>query len=325
MCRFRTLRIAGMIALLLPLSLQAMQPNVKTVSFKSDSVGRTMKYNLVLPAKYEQGTERYPVLYLLHGLTSNYTAWALMKVPEYAKTLDVIVIMPDVGNSWYVNWCKCDEGQKNNWEDAIIKDLISHVDSTYRTVARREGRAINGLSMGGYGGMMLGLKHPDLFCSIGSHSGALGFAKGYSERLQQGKDSPKSTRTPSDVPNPNIGIEGFSSQKERTPLGVCFATAADCDNYDPFKLVLKVPKDKLPHIYFDCGTEDRLIASNLEFVKVLTDNKIPFTFGESAGGHVPPYWTREVGYSMAMQYAQMQREMAKKAAEGAAKKGEATK
>ncbi len=325
MCRHRSLCIAGMLALLLPLSLQAQQPNVKTVSFKSDSVGRTMKYNLVLPAKYEQGTERYPVLYLLHGLTSNYTAWALMKVPEYAKTLDVIVIMPDVGNSWYVNWCKCDEGQKNNWEDAIIKDLISHVDSTYRTVARREGRAINGLSMGGYGGMMLGLKHPDLFCSIGSHSGALGFAKGYSERLQQGKDSPKSTRTPSDVPNPNIGIEGFSSQKERTPLGVCFATAADCDNYDPFKLVLKVPKDKLPHIYFDCGTEDRLIASNLEFVKVLTDNKIPFTFGESAGGHVPPYWTREVGYSMAMQYAQMQREMAKKAAEGAAKKGEATK
>lgn len=319
MPRLRSLCIAGMIAMLLPIYLQAQQPNVKTVSFESESVGRTMKYNLVLPARYEQGTERYPVLYLLHGLTSNYTAWALMKVPEYARTMDVIVIMPDVGNSWYVNWSKSDEGQKNNWEDAIIKDLISHVDSTYRTVVRREGRAINGLSMGGYGGMMLGLKHPDLFCSIGSHSGALGFAKSYGERLQQGKDSPKSTRTPSDVPNPNIGIKGFSSQKERTPLGVCFANGEECDNYDPFKLVLKIPKDKLPHIYFDCGTEDRLITSNLEFVKVLTDNKIPFTFGESAGGHVPPYWIREVGYSMAMQYAQMQREMAKKA-EGDTKK-----
>ncbi len=313
MCRLRTLRIAGMLALLFPLSLQAQQPNVKTVSFKSDSVGRTMKYNLVLPAKYEQGTERYPVLYLLHGLTSNYTAWALMKVPEYALSMNVIVIMPDVGNSWYVNWAKSDEGRKNNWEDAIIKDLISHVDSTYRTIAKREGRAINGLSMGGYGGMMLGLKHPDMFCSIGSHSGALAFAKSYGERLRSGNNQTKTARTPSDAPNPRIGIEGFSSQKERTPLGVCFATAEDCDNYDPFKLVLKTPKEKLPHIYFDCGTEDRLIASNLEFVKVLTDNKIPFTFGESPGGHMPPYWMREVGYSMAMQYAQMQREMAKKA------------
>lgn len=300
------------LALLLPVCLHAQQPNVKTVSFKSDSVGRTMKYNLVLPANYDKGSDRYPVLYLLHGLTSNYTAWALMKVPEYAKPLDVIVIMPDVGNSWYVNWSKSDEGQKNNWEDAIIKDLITHVDSTYRTIAKREGRAINGLSMGGYGGMMLGLKHHDMFCSIGSHSGALGFAKGYAERLASGKDQPKNNRTPSDAPNKSIGIEGFSSQKERTPLGVCFATKEDCEKYDPFKLVLQIPKEKLPHIYFDCGTEDRLIASNLEFMKVLTDNKIPFTFGESAGGHVPPYWAREVGYSMNMQYAHMQRELAKK-------------
>ena len=61
-----------------------------------------------------------------------------------------------------------DEGQKNAWEDFIVKDLIGHVDATYRTIARREGRAINGLSMGGYGGLTVGLRHPDLFCSIGS-------------------------------------------------------------------------------------------------------------------------------------------------------------
>ena len=91
-----------------------------------------------------------------------------MGVPEYARAYDLIVVMPDAGNSWYVNWAKSEDGQKNRWEDCLIKDLIGHVDATYRTVARREGRAINGLSMGGYGGLMLGLRHPDLFCSIGS-------------------------------------------------------------------------------------------------------------------------------------------------------------
>ena len=75
-------------------------------------------------------------------------------------------------------------GQKNAWEDYIVKDLIGHVDGTYRTIAKREGRAINGLSMGGYGALMLGLRHPDMFCSIGSHSGALAFAE-RGERISQ--------------------------------------------------------------------------------------------------------------------------------------------
>lgn len=303
---------ALMLTLFVASSLVAQQPQsgVKTVSFKSDSVGRTMKFNIVLPVKYEGSSDRYPVLYLLHGLTSNYTAWARMKVPEYAKAYDLIVVMPDVGNSWYVNWAKNEDGQKNNWEDSITRDLINYVDANYRTIARREGRAINGLSMGGYGGLMLGLKHPELFCSVGSHSGAIAFAKGASERIRSGQDSQKSTRKPSEKTDPNIGIEGFSSQLERTPKGICFEKSEDCDACDPFKIVLKLPKDKLPHIYFDCGTEDRLIASNLEFMKVLTDNKIPFSFSQSPGGHVPSYWTREVGNSMAAQYAAIQKQLA---------------
>lgn len=320
----RTSLVASLLCLMPVQLLQAQsQPlPVKTVAFRSESVGRTMKFNLILPAKYEQSTERYPVLYLLHGLTSNYTAWARMKVPDYAAQYDMIVVMPDVGNSWYANWSKNEGGQRNNWEDGIIKDLIGYVDAHYRTVARREGRAINGLSMGGYGGLMLGLKHLDLFCSIGSHSGAVAFAKSMGERLREGRESAKSNRTPSEVPDKNIGIEGFSSQKERTPQGQLFATAEECDACDPFKLVMKLPKDKMPHIYFDCGTEDRLISSNLDFVKLLSDNKIPFSFSQSGGGHVPAYWSREVGNSMASQYAVMRRAMqaaARKNDQGAGK------
>jgi putative tributyrin esterase len=294
---------------------------VKTVEFSSASVGRKMKYNITLPAKYDQTTDRYPVLYLLHGYSSNYTAWARLGAGEYARGYDLIVVMPDVGNSWYVNWAKSEGGQKNAWEDFIIKDLIGHVDSTYRTIAKREGRAINGLSMGGYGGLVLGLRHPDLFCSIGSESGAISFAKQVGERLKDGKDLPKPTRPLSAVPDPKIGMEGFSSQVERSPKGKIFATPEECAAYDPFQLVLKVPAEKLPHICIDCGTEDRLLTGAQDFEKLLKENKIPFTYAQSKGEHKGPYWAREVGVAMAVQYAIIQRNLAeaRKAAAGEAK------
>src|SRR5262249_50088489 len=161
--------------------------------------------------------------------------WARMQVPAYARDHELIVVMPDAGNSWYVNWAKSEDGQKNNWEDAIVKDLVGHVDASFRTIAKREGRAINGLSMGGFGGVALGLKHPELFCSVGSHSGAVAFAKQMGERLQSGNVTPKKKgKPPSPLPDPRIGIENFSSQVERSPKGQIFTKPEECAAYDPF-------------------------------------------------------------------------------------------
>jgi putative tributyrin esterase len=287
-------------------------PAYKTVEFDSPSVGRKMKYNIVLPTQYEESSERYPVLYLLHGYSSNYTAWVRMGVPAYAKNFKLIVVMPDAGNSWYVNWAKSEEGQKNAWEDAIIKDLIGHIDSTYRTVATRSGRAINGLSMGGYGGLMLGLRHPDLFCSVGSQSGALAFAKQYGERIKENKPMPP--RQLKNEPNKQIGIEGFMSQVERSPKGALFVTPEDAGAYDPFQIVLKIPADQMPHICIDCGTEDRLLGASQDFMKLMMEHKIPFTYSQSKGEHKAAYWTREVGEAMAIQMVILQRNMAAKPA-----------
>lgn len=286
---------------------------VKTVEFRGESVGRTLKYNICLPAGYETSTERYPVLYLLHGFSSNYTAWERLGVPFYAQFYQMIVVMPDGGNSWYVNWARSDGGQKNAWEDFMVKDLIGHVDSNFRTIAKREGRAINGLSMGGYGGMVLGLRHPDLFCSIGSESGALAFAATAKEAVQRAKEDKDDDATPprSDAPNPVIGIPGFSSQRERTPKGRIFSTAQQCDDYDPFEIVKKIPVERLPHIYLDCGTEDGLIETAHDFAKLLMKLNIPFTYAQSEGEHRPQYWSREVGQAMAVQWQIMERNLGK--------------
>jgi len=297
----------------------AQSLELKTVEFSSPAVDRTMKYNIVLPRDYETSTERYPVLYLLHGLSQNYTAWGLSNgTPFYAGLYDdLIVVMPDGGNSWYVNWAANDDGQKNNWEDHIIRDVINHVDWNYRTIARREGRSIAGLSMGGYGAITLGLRNPELFISIGSTSGALEYARQFARRLR-GEAPPRQEpdRTPAELSerearrsrvNPLIGIDGFSSQVERTPMGQEFVTAEHADAYDPFTLIDKLSADEVPHIYLDCGTEDRLIAGARELASILIDRDIPFDYMQMPGAHNASYWIQSVGRIMAVQYEVMQR------------------
>lgn len=315
-----SLRASLLTAVLLSLGSGAFaQERLGTVEFYSPAVDRSMKYNIVLPEDYEGSTIRYPVLYLLHGLTSNYTAWGRLAAPFYADAVgDLIIVMPDAGNSWYVNYAESDHGQRNAWEDHIVRDVIGHVDSHYRTIARREGRAISGLSMGGYGGLTMGLRHPELFVSIGSTSGALGYARTRGRRLRGEAPPQRAARQLSPEeraarearrrqPNPDIGIEGFSSQVERTPEGRPFVTPADADAYDPFQLIHQVPRDQLPHIYLDSGTEDGLIGVAREFAQVLLINDIPFDFMQMPGAHNGAYWTQSIGHIVSIQYEVMQR------------------
>ncbi len=293
------------------------QADVQTVEFFSESVGRTSRYNIVLPSGYTDTDRRYPVLYLLHGLSQNYQAWTRQGIEFYAPFFDMVVVMPDAGNSWYVNWADSDGGQRNNWEDHIVRDVVGHVDATYRTIARREGRAINGLSMGGYGALTIGLRHPDLFASIGSHSGALEYGRGNLERIRSGTPPRQGSRSPADEArrsrvNPEIGIAGFSSQTDRTPLGTPFLTVEDAAGYDPFTLVRQVARAQLPHIYIDCGTEDGLIDTAKAFIQILLDLDIPFDFMQMPGGHNPGYWTQALGHSMSIQYEVIQRALGRR-------------
>lgn len=283
---------------------------VTEVQFFSESLQRDMVINVVLPLTYEQSDLRFPVLYLCHGLTSNYLEFVHVGVPEYLNRFDMIVVMVDVGNSWYVNWAQSDGNQHNNFADHVCKDIITYVDEHYRTIADRKGRAINGISMGGFGAMSLGLSHPNLFCSVGSHSGALGWAASQSERMKKGEKSWviwEQALQDSVTRYNNIDIEGYSSIIERTPKGLPFVNPEEADAVDPFKLVLQIPKEQLPHIYLDCGIKDGLIKSAQEFMQLLMDNNIPFQYGQSDGKHEENYWGRELSISMAVQYAVMLR------------------
>ena len=281
---------------------------VSDVAFHSKSLDREMHINVVLPRGYEDSSVSYPVLYLCHGFTSNYHEFVNIGVPEYLNRFDMIVVMVDVGNSFYVNWAQSDDGRPYKFADHVCKDVIQYVDKNYRTVASRKGRAINGISMGGFGAISLRLSHPDLFCSIASHSGALNMANGARAMLGRDTDNSWVERMKQDKTRYlDIDIEGFSTFVERTPLGKQFLTSEEIDKVDPFKLVLEVPKEKLPHIYLDCGYRDFLIKPTQDFAKLLMENKIPFQLGQSEGTHEEDYWGREISVSMAVQYAVMLR------------------
>ena len=141
-------------------------------SFHSSTLGEDVAYNVYLPAGYESTAKRYPVLYLLHGRGDSMSAWTQMKGKLDELIADgsippTIAIMPDAPwssrASYYVDSAYRGADPGRPVETAFTQDLIAYVDSTYRTIASREGRVVGGYSMGGYGALRYSIAHPDLF------------------------------------------------------------------------------------------------------------------------------------------------------------------
>ena len=140
--------------------------------FQSATLNEPIAYNVYLPAGYAGSTDRYPVLYLLHGRGDSMSAWTQMKgaLDDLTVSGDVpplIAVMPDAPwssrASYYVDSAYTGTDPGRPVETAFTKDLIAHVDATYRTVADRDNRGVAGYSMGGYGAIRYSLAHPDLF------------------------------------------------------------------------------------------------------------------------------------------------------------------
>ena len=161
--------------------------------FDSPTLGRSIRASVYLPARYSDtrhAEQRFPVLYLLHGLGDDHTAWP--RLGKIKPTIDrmihegalrpIIIIMPDAGKSWYVNDARADGN--GAVFDAFRTDLLNQVDARLRTVPCAQGRAIGGLSMGGYGALLLGTTQPKRFSVVFSLSGAV-FSENLSDDPQR--------------------------------------------------------------------------------------------------------------------------------------------
>jgi enterochelin esterase-like enzyme len=141
-------------------------------SLPSALLGGSRPLFVYLPAGYDTGQQRYPVLYLLHGAPGNYKDW--YHAAGIDKTLDALIsvgrippliaVLPD-GNGGYFGdseWANSADGSIRA-EDYLVGEVVPYIDNTYRTRADRAFRAIGGLSTGGFGAVNITLHHPDVF------------------------------------------------------------------------------------------------------------------------------------------------------------------
>jgi acetyl esterase/lipase/enterochelin esterase-like enzyme len=212
-------------------------------------------YRLYLPPDYETSkVRRYPVIYFTHGMsvdskrpiTAGYVARIDRAIRTGVMPPAIVVIIQGLNRAW---WVDSKDGQVP-MESVVIKDLIPYVDATYRTIATREGRAIEGHSMGGYGALRLGFKYPDLFSAVTGNSPAL------------------------------IDVEAFSAGNNLEMFRATFG--ADRVYYDeagPWSLAAKnAAKVRTQLIRIICGDKDGLFPRAQWMDGVLTSLKIPHEF-----------------------------------------------
>jgi putative tributyrin esterase len=246
---------------------------VETVRFQSKLINATLPYNVILPTDYDSSTtSRYPVLYLLHGLTGHYSDWLTRtNIADYAAEYRLIVVMPEGNDSWYIDGVS---GDNDKYESYVLKELIPDVQQRYRTIEARYGRAIAGLSMGGYGSIKFGLKSPATFVFVGSMSGAFGVTR-VTELEVDGNAWQTSLKL--------FGPTGSETRKSN----------------DLFELVTALTPQRissLPFFYFDCGTEDspRIFPLNRELAGLMAEKKVPHEYRELPGDHSWTYWDGQV-------------------------------
>jgi S-formylglutathione hydrolase FrmB len=154
---------------------RTLEADISTPLVDPSTINGPHRVRITFPEGYESSIDSYPVVYLLHGgAGGNSAQWTEGggAAEDISAGHPVIVVMPDGGKvGWFTNWVI--DTPRQDWAEFYLTQLIPWVDANLRTVATKDGRAIAGLSMGGYGAVRLAEDAPDLFGAVGSFSGAV--------------------------------------------------------------------------------------------------------------------------------------------------------
>lgn len=256
------------IAFVLAFSASFVFAGVDTIHVFSPSMQKNIKTVVITPKNYKKSKARFPVVYLLHGYGGSYSNWVKL-VPgmeDMANENNLIIVCPDgAKGSWYFD-SPVDPAYR--YETFVATELVQHIDSSYKTVANRNGRAITGLSMGGHGGLFLGFRHKDMFSACGSMSGALDVSK-----IKTGYEL-----------NKRLG-DTITNAKFYTDWSVMTVMESISD------------KDSLG-IIIDCGTEDFIYMMSKNAHDKLRKLQIPHDYTERPGAHNWQYWGNAVKYQL---------------------------
>lgn len=239
--------------------------SVDTVQTFSPSMKKNIKAVVLTPDGYS-ANRKYPVVYLLHGYSDNYSAWVTKAkgVDKWCDEYGIIVVCPDGGTSWYLD---CPEKKKWTYETYVSGELVRWIDERYSTIRDRNGRGIAGLSMGGHGALYLAFRHPDVYGAAGSMSGGVDFR-----------------------PFP-----------ENWSLNDILGKYADhSDNWEQNTVInlVHLLTPGMLALFIDCGTEDFFFDVNQALHKKLNECRIPHDYMTRPGAHDWNYWTVSVQYQM---------------------------
>lgn len=254
---------------LVAIGLKANAATVDTALTYSDAMHKSIKAVVIKPDDYSAG-KKFPVVYLLHGYSGNYSDWVKndpdkTSVQQLSDKYNVIVVCPD-GNfsSWYF-----DSPIEPAWkyETYVATELVNYIDTHYSTIKNRSARAITGLSMGGHGALFLAFRHQDIFGACGSMSGGVDltpFPDNWDIAKRLGK---------------------YSDNKERWAA------------YSVVNMVNLLKPNSLA-ITFDCGSSDFFYQVNKNLHDKLLAANIPHDFTVRPGGHTWEYWGNSINYQM---------------------------
>lgn len=236
--------------------------SVDTVTVYSPSMQKNTRCVVITPSSTAQAA--LPVLYLLHGLGGDHHSWLRVKpeLPAMADVFQMIIVCPNGGvRSWYID--SPIDGEFK-YETYMIQELIPYIDSHYKSIAIRSGRAIAGLSMGGHGSLFLSIRHPELFGAACSTSGSVDLLK-----------------------------KTFSWKYKEQILG---DTVCCKKNWIEHSVIQMADRFATAHIalHLDCGTEDDLYIPNKHLHEKWDALGVEHTYVEGPGKHDAAYWNKSV-------------------------------
>ncbi len=269
-------KLAALLVIVIP-SFLLGQTRLHSLSFYSQDVHDTMHVVILLPTSYDHA-RAYPVLYLLHGYDGSQVDWTeRTDLVDYTAHLPVIIVMPEAKNSWYVN---CETDPNARYEDYIIDELPKFVNAIYPLDTTRA--AIAGLSMGGYGALVLALLHPGMFIFAGDLSGAITIP-GVIDSVLAHPGEP--------VPG-NQGAIYPSIVKAFGDSNKVFR-----DDHNVFVLLRREHSEKLPYIFCAAGIQDGFtdfLPADRRFTGMLREYGKPYEYHEMPGVHNWHFWDMEI-------------------------------
>jgi enterochelin esterase-like enzyme len=252
---------------------------MESLSMQSRILGQEVKFSVCLPVDYYEGNQSYPVVYLLHGLGDDETSWLEYgRISQYAdwatekdSVVPMIFIMPEGYTNYYVN----DYKGSFLYQDMFVKELVPYIDSLFRTIADRQHRGLMGYSMGGFGALVLHLKHPDVFGSAVPLSISVRTDEQYKVEYAPEWDEQWGRL---------FGAQGIVGEGRIT------------DYYkqnSPFHIIPDISSSEYNkyRIYIDNGDKEQTLCRSNEELHILMRNlDFPHEFRVREGGHSFSYW-----------------------------------